>query len=155
MGLLSRGSDEQSNDCGHHHWGEYYEDWDSISTSVEQSTVTFQNEPGGFSEEINVVTIKVPLVRQCQHQDCHVTDRRGVPNHYQIPMSLLSVGCHLRLLAHLSDSIHGEHGEEIGYALIGRANDIHENPDDDFEHVAEHLKALGEEVLKVLDTAGE
>lgn len=35
---------------------------------------------------------------------------------------------------------------EIGYALHGRAIQIHQNPDDEFEHIAEELAELAKEV---------
>lgn len=37
---------------------------------------------------------------------------------------------------------------EVGYAIVGRATDIHENPHDDFEHVAEELRNIGREICK-------
>lgn len=36
---------------------------------------------------------------------------------------------------------------EIGYGILGRAQDVHDNPHDDFEHVAEELKEIAWEVL--------
>lgn len=36
---------------------------------------------------------------------------------------------------------------EVGYGVLGRAMDIHENPDDDFEHVAIELRDLGQAIL--------
>jgi hypothetical protein len=40
---------------------------------------------------------------------------------------------------------------EIGYGILGRAMDIHENPDDDFEHVAIELKEIAWDVLNEYD----
>lgn len=37
---------------------------------------------------------------------------------------------------------------EVGYGILGRAMDIHENPDDDFEHVAVELKELAWDVIE-------
>lgn len=37
---------------------------------------------------------------------------------------------------------------EIGYAILGRANDLHDNPDDDAEPVAEELQNIGEEIIE-------
>lgn len=36
---------------------------------------------------------------------------------------------------------------EIGYGILGRAGDIHDNPDDEFEHVAIELKELAWDVI--------
>jgi hypothetical protein len=35
---------------------------------------------------------------------------------------------------------------EIAYGIIGRANQIHGNPDDQYEHVAEELKEVGDDL---------
>jgi hypothetical protein len=37
--------------------------------------------------------------------------------------------------------------DEIAYGIIGRAQDIHENPDNEYEWVAEELKEVGDEML--------
>ena len=36
---------------------------------------------------------------------------------------------------------------EIGYGILGRAMDIHENPDDEYEELAEELKKVSNEIL--------
>jgi len=33
---------------------------------------------------------------------------------------------------------------EVAYGIIGRATEIHENPDDEFEYIAEELRDLGQ-----------
>lgn len=38
---------------------------------------------------------------------------------------------------------------EIGYGILGRGMDIHDNPDDDHEDVAEALKDIGQEIVSV------
>ena len=35
---------------------------------------------------------------------------------------------------------------EVAYGIIGRANDIHNNPHDECEHVAEELKEVGNDL---------
>jgi len=35
---------------------------------------------------------------------------------------------------------------EVAYGIIGRAQQIHENPDDDFEHVALELRDVGNDL---------
>lgn len=35
---------------------------------------------------------------------------------------------------------------EVAYGIIGRAQDIHDNPDDDFEHIAEELRDVGQDL---------
>lgn len=37
---------------------------------------------------------------------------------------------------------------EIGFGILGRARQVHENPDDEFEDVAIELKELGNEVVE-------
>lgn len=36
---------------------------------------------------------------------------------------------------------------EVGIALLGRAQKIHENPDDEFEDTALELRALGQQIM--------
>ena len=36
---------------------------------------------------------------------------------------------------------------EIGYGVLGRAGDIHNNPDDDFEWMAEELKEIAWDLI--------
>jgi len=36
---------------------------------------------------------------------------------------------------------------EVAYGIIGRAQDIHDNPDDQFEDVAIELRDVGQELL--------
>lgn len=33
---------------------------------------------------------------------------------------------------------------EVAYGIIGRAHDIHQNPDNDHEHIAEELRQVGQ-----------
>lgn len=35
---------------------------------------------------------------------------------------------------------------EIAYGILGRAQDIHENPHDDFEHIALELRDIGQDL---------
>lgn len=37
---------------------------------------------------------------------------------------------------------------EVGYGILGRAQDIHDNPDDQFEPVALELKKVAWEVIE-------
>lgn len=54
------------------------------------------------------------------------------------------------LIEEFREMLSGPYGREIGYALIGRANDLHDNPDEDFEHVAEDLRDLGRQTLDTI-----
>lgn len=36
---------------------------------------------------------------------------------------------------------------EVALGIWGRAMDIHDNPDDDFEHVAEELREIGDDLI--------
>jgi hypothetical protein len=36
---------------------------------------------------------------------------------------------------------------EVAYGIIGRAQDIHDNPDNDFEWLAEELRDVGQDLL--------
>jgi len=40
---------------------------------------------------------------------------------------------------------------EVALGIIGRAQDIHDNPHDDFEEVAEELAEVGQELGKEYD----
>lgn len=42
---------------------------------------------------------------------------------------------------------------ELAYAIIGRAQDIHDNPHDDFEDVAVELRDIGHELLDEYEDA--
>lgn len=38
-------------------------------------------------------------------------------------------------------------GKEVAYGILGRAQDIHDNPDDEFEEAALELRDVGQELL--------
>lgn len=40
-----------------------------------------------------------------------------------------------------------EIAREVALGILGRANDIHDNPDDDFEYVAIELRDVGQDLL--------
>lgn len=39
-------------------------------------------------------------------------------------------------------------GAEVAYGILGRAQQIHENPDDEYEEDAIELRDIGQELLK-------
>lgn len=44
---------------------------------------------------------------------------------------------------------------EIGYGVLGRANQIHENPDDESEPVAEELAGIAQEIIEQYEEDAE
>ena len=151
MNLFGSTDSNDNSNCPNHHWGEYEEDWDSVETQVKPGRIEFENRRS--SGCIRTATIYVPRFRHCQHEGCSAKDRHQNPNRYQIPMELLSQQLsEMRTIEHLTKFLRGEHGEEIGYAILHRAQDIHDNDDDEFEFVAERLKELSNEIL---DMTGE
>lgn len=51
-------------------------------------------------------------------------------------------------MAEITIEIDDEIADEVGYALIGRATDIHDNPDDEYEWVAEKLRDEGQRIAE-------
>jgi hypothetical protein len=44
---------------------------------------------------------------------------------------------------------------EVGYGILGRAMDVHDNPDDELEPVAEELRELGQNVIEVYEAEAD
>lgn len=139
LGLFS--SDDSSNACGNHHWGEWTERWDKLGTGVQRTHLTDPNE------SIPVLKIDVPEVRQCQHDGCTATQRKEWSSTYQVPISAVtSSPSDTRDLNTLLEAFE-DFGEEIGHAIIRRSGDIYEQPGDDHEDLAVRMRDLGQAVI--------